>query len=192
MSVDTELELWRRQWQSDTTVPPDLRRKVERQSIWMKMALLADILVTVTIGGAMAAWAVRAPQPNIILLAAWTWIVIVAAWAFALRVNRGNWSPSSEAVAAFVELSVRRCRARLLAVRFAAGLFVVQVAFLLGWVYNNSPARGTSLWLFLSSVPIDVVWACTLAFFVFLIWYRRKKHAELVYFLSLRQETPVP
>ncbi len=58
MNVDNELEVWRRQWQSDTTVPLDLRRKVERQSRFMKIILFADILVTITIGGA-AGWAVQ-------------------------------------------------------------------------------------------------------------------------------------
>jgi hypothetical protein len=192
MNVDAELELWRRQWQSDTAVPVDLRRKVERQTRLMRIGLIAPILVTLTIGGWTAGWAIRAPQPNIILLAVWTWILIAAAWTFGLKVNRGNWSPSAEDGAAFVALSLRRCRANLLAVRFAAIFFLVQVAFMLGWEYNNSPAQGTPLlaWLFFSSVPIDAVWLCTLAFFGFLIWYRRRKLSELAYFLSLQEDTP--
>lgn len=192
MNVDTELEVWRRDWQSETIVPLDLRRKVRRQSILMKIAVMADILVTITIGGATAAWAVHAPQPSTILLATWTWIVIAAAWTFTLRVNRGNWSPSAESTAAFVDLSVRRGRARLEAIRFAAGLFVVQMVFVLGWVYNNSPVHGTPVlrWLLFSSIPIDAVWLCTAAFFTFLIWYRRKTQAELACFLSL-QDAPV-
>jgi hypothetical protein len=190
MNVDIELEIWRRQWQSDTAVPLDLRRKVERQSRLMRIALIAPILVTITIGGAMAAWAVRAPQPNNILLAVWTWILIAVAWTFGLRVDRGNWSPSAEDAVVFVDLSLRRCRAKLSSIRFAAGFFLVQIVFVLGWVYNNSPVRGTPLltWLFFSSIPIDAVWLCTVVFFGFLIWYRRRKLAELAYFLSLRED----
>jgi hypothetical protein len=193
MNVDTELEVWRRQWQSQAAIPLDLRRKVERQSRWMKIALIADILVTITIGGATAAWAVHAPQPSIILLASWTWILIAGAWTFALKVNRGNWRPSAQDTSVFLNLSVRRCRARLAAIRFAAGLFVVQIVFSLGWVYNNSPVRGTPAlrWLFFSSAPIDAVWFCTAAFFGFLIWYRRRKVAELAYLLSLREDMPL-
>jgi hypothetical protein len=192
MNVDTELEAWRRQWQSETGVPLDLRRKVQRQSLLMKLALVADILVTVTIGGGTAAWAAHAPHPSTILLAAWTWIVIAAAWTFTLTVNRGNWSPSAEDTAVFVDLSVRRCRARLEAIRFAAGLFVVQIVFVLGWVYNNSPAQSAPLltWLLFSSLPIDVVWISTAAFFGFLVWYRRRIQDELAYFLSLEEEKP--
>lgn len=194
MNVDTELEVWRRQWQSDTTIPlhiqHDLRRKVQRQSRLMRINLIPPILVTITIGGWTAEWAVRAPQPDIILLAVWTWALIAAVWSFALKVNRGNWSPSAEDTAVFVGLSMRRCRASLTGIRFAVGFFLVQVAFVLGWVYNNSPVRGTPLlrWLWFSSVPIDAVWFCTVVFFGFLVWYRRRKLAELAYLHSVRED----
>ncbi|HEX5226322.1 MAG TPA: hypothetical protein VFW44_01370 [Bryobacteraceae bacterium] len=189
MNVDSELELWRREWQSEETVPLELRSKVERESRRMKIALIADVLVTVTIGGAMAGWAIRDPQPSIILLAAWTWVVIAAAWAFVVKTNRGNWSPSAEETAVFVELSVRRCRSKLVAMRFAVGLFLVQMAFVLGWVYNNSPVAGTPVlrWLAFSSVPIDIVWLSTAVFFGALAWYRRKERAELEYLFGLRE-----
>jgi hypothetical protein len=192
MNVDTELEVWRRQWQSDTAIPVDLRRKVERQSRFMRIALIPPIVVTITIGGWTAGWAIRTPQTDIILLAVWTWILITAAWIFGLRIDHGNWSPSAENAAAFVDVSLRRCRARLSTIRFAAGFFVVQVVFVLGWVYNNSPVKGTPLlkWLFFSSIPIDVVWLSTVAFFGFLIWYRRRKLNELAYFVSLREDMP--
>jgi hypothetical protein len=196
MNVDTELEVWRHQWQSDTAVPLSiqlgLRRKVERQSLLMRIALIPPILVTICIGGWTAAWAVRTPELNVVLLAVWTWILIVAGWTFTLKANRGNWSPSAQDTAVYLDLSVRRCRASLSAIRFTVGFFLVQVVFVLGWVYNNSPARGTPVlnWLFFSSVPIDAVWLCTVAFFSFLIWRRRRKRAELAYLLSLREDMP--
>jgi hypothetical protein len=43
-------------------------------------------------------------------------------------------------------------------------------------------------WLFFSSLEIDIVWLATLAFVVFLIGYRRRKLAELAYFLSLQSQ----
>lgn len=189
MSVDTELEVWRQQWQSDTTVPLDLRRKVERQSLLMKFALLADILVTITIGGATIGWSVRSPQPENVLLAVATWIFIATAWTFSLTVNRGAWAPSAQETAAFVALSVRRCRGRLLAVWFAAGMYLFQMVFVLGWVYHNSQAHRQSLftWLLFGSIPVDIVWLSTVGFFGFLVWFRRKKRAELAYLLSLQE-----
>lgn len=194
MNTDAELEIWRKQWQSGTTVPLELRTKVERQSRFMKIALIADILVTIVMGGGTTGWAVRAPQPDIVLLAAATWVFLAAAWTFTLTVNRGKWSPSAQDTAAFVNLSVRRCRGRLAAVWFASGLFLFQIVFVLGWVYRNSPAHRQPLltWLLFGSTPIDIVWLCTLAFFSFLVWYQRKKRAELIYFLNLRGQMIEP
>jgi hypothetical protein len=192
MNVDTELEVWRRQWQSGTTVPLDLRRKVERESRFMKLVLIGDILVTITVGGTMAGWAARSPDPGVVLLAAGTWVYIAIAWTFGLIVNRRNWSPSAQDTAVFLDLSVRRCRGRLAAVWFAVVMFLLQVAFVLGWVYHYSAVHRTPLltWLFFGSLPIDIVWLCTVAFFVFLVWYRRRKRAELAYLLGLQEQKP--
>ena len=111
------------------------------------------------------------------------------AWTFAIAINHGNWSPSALDTAAFVELSLRRCRGRLATVWFGAGLFLCEIVFCLGWVYNYSPEQRKPLltWLFFSSLPIDFVWLSTLVFFGGLVWYRRKKRAELAYLLDLRR-----
>jgi len=194
VNIDSELEVWREQWQSDTVVPVelqgDLRYKVERQSRLMRISLIVDIAVTVTIGGGITAWAIRSPQPEMVLLAVATWIFIAVAWTFSLAVNRGKWAPSAQDTAAFIDLSVRRCQSRLATVWFAAGMFVIQTVFVLSWVYLNSPARRQPLltWLFFGSIPIDLVWLSTLAFFGFLIWARRKKRAELTRLYELRKK----
>jgi len=187
MNMDTELERWRREWQSEAAVPLDLRRRVERQSRWLKIGIAADILVTVAIGGGVTAVATRAPQPDMLLLAAATWSFIAAAWAFRLTIARGLWSPAAMDTAAFVDLSVRRCRAQLKATVFGAGLFVCEIAFCLGWIYRHKAPRAPLVpWLF-GSLFNDFVWLFSLAFFVFLAWYRRKKGAELAWLLILRE-----
>ena len=187
MSLDTELETWRREWQSKTAVPADLRRRVERQSRWLKIGIAADILVTVVIGGGVIALAARSPQPDMLLLAAATWSFIAVAWAFRLTISRGLWSPAAMHTAAFVDLSIRRCRAQLAATLFGAGLFVCEMVFCLGWIYRHSAPRVPLLpWLF-GSLINGLVWLFSLAFFVFLVWYRRKKRAELVWLLTLSE-----
>jgi len=187
MSLDTELETWRRQWQSDTAVPPDLRRRVERQSRWLKIGIAADILVTAAIGGGVIALAARAPHPDMLLLAAATWTFIAIAWAFRLIVSRGLWSPAAIDTAAFVDLSIRRCRAQLKATVFGAVLFVCELAFCMGWIYRHvAPRPPLLMWLF-GSLFNGLVWLASLALFVFLVWYRRKKRAELAWLLGLHE-----
>jgi hypothetical protein len=185
MSLDVELETWRREWQSEAAVPPDLRRRVERQSRWLKIGVAADILVTVAIGGGVIALAARSPQLDMLLLAAATWSFIAVAWAFRLIISRGLWSPAAIDTAAFVDLSIRRCRAQLKATVFGAGLFVVEMAFCLVWIYRHSAPRAPLLgWLF-GSVFHGLLGLLSLAFFIFLVWYRRKKRAELAWLVGL-------
>jgi hypothetical protein len=47
--------------------------------------LIGEILVTAIIGGAIAGWAARSPDPGIVLLAVGTWVYIAIAWTF------GSW-----------------------------------------------------------------------------------------------------
>jgi hypothetical protein len=183
MNVDLELETWRRQWQSVSLATPDLRKRVERQSRLLKLALIADTLVTVGIGGPTAAWAFLSPQPDIILLAVVTWILLAVAWAFRLRVTRGNWGPAALDAQAFVEFLVGRCRAQLAAIRFGAVLFAVNLAFSVAWVWHHQP-RPNIAWI---GWRMDLVWLATLAFYVFLPWWNRRKKQELSWLLSLRE-----
>ncbi|MEO8127383.1 MAG: hypothetical protein ABJF23_33290 [Bryobacteraceae bacterium] len=181
MEIDAEVEVWRREWQSEPPVLPDLRRNVERQSRFMKLNLLGDVLVTIFIGGGTIAWALRTPRPDILLLALVTWIFLAAAWTFSVTLNRGNWLPSALNAAAFVHLSIRRCRARLAAIRFGALLYAAQIVFCLSWIYRHEPHRPFSF------LTIALVSLATLLFYSFLFWFRRRKLAELAYFLELQK-----
>lgn len=194
MNTDVELEIWREQWQADTAVPENLRRSVERQSRRMKIGLLADTLVTIVMGGGTTALALRSTDRSVAWVAVATWLFLAAAWAFVLTVNRRLWAPSALDTAAFVDLSVRRCQSALTTTWFAAGLFVSEVAFGLGWAYQHSVHGHTTLWnwLLFSSLRIDIVWICTVAFFGAMVWYRRRKRAQLVSLLKLREEIGGP
>jgi len=52
---DLELDVWRAQWQADTEVPADLRRKVERGSRNLRLLLALEVLITVVLGGGSTA-----------------------------------------------------------------------------------------------------------------------------------------
>ena len=55
MSVDAELDVWRREWQSGTALPSaGQRRKVQRQTSNKLITLLAEFMVTAGIGGGAA------------------------------------------------------------------------------------------------------------------------------------------
>jgi hypothetical protein len=146
----------------------------------MRIALIADILVTIVMGGGATAYAAYAQQADTVLLAAVTWLFLACAWTFVLTMSRGTWSPSALDTAAFVDVSIRRCRSALAAVWFAGGLFLCELLFCLGWIYARSPEQRVPVW----------VWLATVVFFGFLVWYWRKKSTELTDLLSLREGAP--
>ncbi|MGO8795173.1 MAG: hypothetical protein ACLQLC_10150 [Candidatus Sulfotelmatobacter sp.] len=190
MNTDLELDVWRQQWQSESAIPSNLREKVERQSRLMRTALICDTLVTVVMGGGATLWAARSSMQGTALVAIATWIFLAAAWAFVLITNRGLWAPSALDATSFLDLSIRRCRGALAATWFAGGLFMSEIAFGLSWAYIHSVAPRPPLfrWLWFGSARIDIVWLCTLTFFAAMVWYRRKKQAELVRLIGLRDE----
>jgi hypothetical protein len=156
----------------------------------MRIMLAADVLVTIVIGGATTAWAVSSPQPDIILLAAVTWIFIAAAWTFAVINRRGCWSPAALDTAAFVDLSIRRARGAIAATTFGAVLYFAEIVFCLAWIYQHAPRHGPApLRSFLVSDNVLVVWFATLAFVGLVVWYRRRKRSELSYLLDLQRQT---
>ena len=120
-------------------------------------------------------------------MAAATWFFIAVAWAFRLVISRGLWSTRAVDTAAFVDLLIRDCRATLAATIFGAVMFVCLTAFCLAWIYRYAtPHMPWWRWLLFSNVAIDLVWVATVAFFGFLVWYRRRKRAELAWLQNLR------
>ena len=188
MNTDLDLEALRQDWQADDSVPPTLRREVERQSRLMKFGMAGDIFVTLVIGGGTIAWALLSTEKSVGWIALATWIFLAIAWSFVLIVNRGLWAPSALDTSAFMDLSIRRCRASLAATWFAAALFVAEVTFGLSWVYSHADLHeSVGKWLWFSSFRIDVVWLATLAFAIGLVWFRNKKKGQLARLLNLRR-----
>ena len=194
MSVDLELEAWRQDWRS---VPGahdfDLRKKVQRQSRLMRVAVALDCLVTVVIGGGVTFWAARSSQPDAVSLAVATWVFLAAAWTFVLTASSGNWAPASQDTAEFLSLSIRRARATLAATVFQTALFWTEIVFCLGWIYRHNQVRQpVLLWLLPSSLSMVAVWLASLAFTAFIVWFRRKKRRELECWIDLRNQTAEP
>jgi Flp pilus assembly protein TadB len=178
---DLELDDWREQWQADTEVPADLRRKVERGSRNMRLLLAAEVLTTVLVGGGATLWAAMDPRTEMVVLSVAVWLFFGAAWMFTMMNRRGMWSPAAVSTSEFLDLSVRRCRMRLLSSGFGAGLYVAEMVFCLIWLYWD-PARREPL-------PAVIFGVATPVFVVWLVRDRRKTRAELERLLELQRQS---
>jgi hypothetical protein len=177
--ADLEWKAWQEQWQADTEVPADLRRKVERGTRNMRLMLALEVLVTVGMGGGYTLWAVMEPRTEMVILAGAVWFFLAAAWMFAGVNRRGIWSPAAVSTADFVDLSIRRCRRKLAAARFGVWLYFVEMAFCLTFLYRD-PARREPL-------PAIIFAVATPLFLAGLARYRRKTLAELDDLLKLQR-----
>ncbi len=152
-------------------MPADLRRKVERGSRNLRLLLTLEVLIAVVLGGGSTLLATINQRTEMVVLSAAVWLFLGAAWTFALMTRRGTWSPVAVSTAEFLDLSIRRCQRRLASSGFGAGLYFVEMAFCLTWLYWD-PARREPL-------PAIIFSVATPIFVVGLVWYWRKTRAEL-------------
>src|SRR2546426_3679803 len=138
---DDELEVWRGQWHAQPAVPIDLIRRVERQTVYMRLDWIPQILPAL-IGVGTVIGAVVTRNLNWVLLAVGTWAFIAIAWRFMVENKKGVWAPAAETTAAYVELSIERCRRRLDNIRFGNVMSVLLTIFVLTADYTILKGAG--------------------------------------------------
>jgi hypothetical protein len=192
MNSDMELTQWQRQWRApggarhDADSAEDLRRRVTRNSRLLTIGMIAPILVTIGIGGSVTARALTLASPADVVLAAEAWVFILVTWAGSLWLARGTWRPLAETTAAFVDISIRRCRSNLRAASFAAWLYVCQLLFMVLWKLFGSAVELTAL---LTSWPVILLgWVGVPVFFASRSWFTRVQRAELDRLLELERQ----
>jgi hypothetical protein len=187
MDADVELESWRDQWQSAAPVSPDWMDRVERETRQMKRHVAAEIAVTVVIGGGSLVWAALTRRVETLVLAAGVWCFIGMAWMTSMRLRRGAWVPAGATTAAFVELSILRCRRRRRAIAPQVVLYILILGFDLAWIYATRPRAG-GLAAFLTSAGIAWIWPVTAALGIAAILHSLKLARELRNLMRVRQQ----
>jgi len=187
---DDELEVWRRQWHEQPAVPIDLIRKVERQTVYLKLQRLALILpILIGIGTIVAAIIMKtAPW---ILLAVGTWVFIIWGLVFQYKNDKGIWAPAAETTSAYLELSITRCRKKLNDIRYTFLFAPLLTLFVLIVDYQILASMGVI------RTPEDVakivsgfLFAVGVVTVVMLLMLSKRKRVknELAYLLNLQRQ----
>ena len=188
--TDDELEIWRRQWHSQPAVPIDLIRRVERQTVYMRLArwsLLAPTAVSV----GTSVIAALDGRIDAIVFAVGMWLFVAIGWWFSELNTRGIWAPAAETTAAYLELSIERCRRQLKDYRFGRVMALLITAFVLIGLYQGLKSRGaletaSQYWVTGATYVFTVA---VVSFAMFLQNQKRKKtEAELTYLLNLQRQ----
>jgi hypothetical protein len=165
----------------------ELKRRVTRDARLMKLGLIAPVLVTLGIGGGFTALALTFPSAAVgVVLVAEVWLFILVTWAGCLWLARGTWRPLAETTAAFIDLSIRRCRSNLRTATFGAWLYVGQLGFMLLWKFSSTSIELMAL---ITAWPVILIgWLGVPAFFAWRSWFVRRQRARLDHFLELRRQ----
>lgn len=187
---DDELEVWRRQWRGQPEVPIDLIRKIERQTLYARIGLLLNIL-PLSIAIVVSVGAFMNPNPLSILIACGFWFFNFMGWLFGVRNSKGTWAPAAETTAAYVELSIARCRSYLASFRFMVVFSTLLTVFVLVAVYEALSSRGrlqTSASY--EAVALSFLWTMGVMSLVLFLYdrKRRKTKIELAYLLDLQHK----
>ena len=190
---DDELDLWRKQWRGQPAVVMDLIRRVERETVQMRTGWVT-LLVPSAVATVATVLVAMKPNTGGVLFVAGLWLFIgITAW-LAKRNLRGVWTPAAETTAAYIELSIERCRRvkRGYLVGRTLGFFIT--AFVLFGVYEGLSAGGAlkttaSYWI----LAATFLWTiCVVEFAMFLQRRKvRKMQVELDYLLNLQRQLRV-
>src|SRR5215218_929824 len=186
---DVELASWRAQWQSVAPPPRDLKDRVERETRMMRRFVIGELVVTLVFGGGSVTWAVLSGRTDALVLAIGVWVFIAVAWAISILLRRDAWSPATLSTAAFLDLSILRCRRRREAIPAQAILYVLILAFDLAWIYFFGQEPGSrDVGSFVTSGNVVWVWLLTIVLGIAAMRHRHRLSRELEMLTHLRAE----
>ncbi len=124
--------------------------------------------------GGSITWAALSRRTDARVLASGIWVFIVIAWAMSHLLRRDAWTPASVSTAAFLDLSILRCRRRREAALVQGFLYVLILVFDLAWTYVGREPQSRDILSFLTSAGVVWLWPVTAALgFAALRWHQR-------------------
>jgi hypothetical protein len=137
VSVDLELESWRREWRDDTEPLPELKRRIRGQDRRMIAGGIV-ILVCLAIATLMGFGQPRSGWGG---FAAGVWIATVLALGYTLWVRRGTWATPAPTTEAYVEMLHRRAVATLRKTVVLGRAMIAALALYGGWLVLSGRHR---------------------------------------------------
>lgn len=164
---------WREREEEVGVHPAELYRAVTLESERMRRWLLIEILLSVAALG-IAWWFVTdhvGPRPTV--LARDTLAILAIVWAFALWGRRGLWTPAAETSHAYLVLSRRRARLKLLTAWLALVLVLLQLV--------------VAVWVGAGNRNVTI--AAAVAWALWSVWMRRRSIREMGWYDALLRDS---
>lgn len=175
MTRDTELEIWRQEWRSETEPLPELKKQIKRQN---RRVIAGAAILCLCLGLSTFA-ALRTRSSFAAGLAAGMWGSTLLLGSYAWWIRRGTWKPSAQTTRAYLELRYNRAAAKVRTLRAGSYLLAATVVLYSGlvawdWFFSSHPsAYSAGHRLGLVIIPAMII---ELLFFR---WCGRRKSQEM-------------
>ena len=136
MTPNHELESLRQQWRTQASPAIDvatLRQWVAEDSRTNRRTLVIVTLGTLLMLGYTLVRALRSDEPNTWVSVVFVTCFAVLVWLVALALSRGTWRPRDESTAAYLDLSIHRCRSVIVAAPIGIVFYVAGLVGSLVW-----------------------------------------------------------
>ena len=189
--LDSELKAWQREWRGQAlpaTTAEELARSVHRGNRNALYGTLGAALFTLVAVAPLIRRAVDGTIDTHFLAGILTFVVLV--WASALWLARGTWRPRDESTTAFLEVSIRRCRAALLGVPVALVLYLAELVYVLVSMHRIEGADFGAL--LRSPQFVAVGWIGGPLYLAGQLWYGGRQRARLARLRELQAQLAAP
>lgn len=189
MNAIPELGDLRQQWQQQSPPATDvaaLRQRVAADSRSHRRTLVIVAIGTLLVLGFSLLRAARSDEPNTWVSVVFVTCFAVLVWLVALVLSRGTWRPRDESIAAYIDLSIHRCRSVIVAAPIGIVLYVAGLVGSLAW---RQRLLGVE-WQHLLQAPEMILagWIGAPAYAIGMIVNARAHRRRLVFLEKLRRE----
>jgi tellurite resistance protein TehA-like permease len=179
MSFDAEWARLREDWRAEPATPAataaELRRRVRRQDLLLRLGFAAEIAGLVFAAAVGASALYRNSHPGVVAAVIIWYVLLAGSLAFAIWNRRGIWRAAGQSTRDFLELSRRRCLASIRNCQASLYIAPVTNVVFLPLLYvslEEQAARAMLSGVIGANVGLAVAAA-------FVLWYRRRKRREL-------------
>ena len=179
----------KQRWQAQSNTGPDLaalQDRVAAENRGQRRTLVVVGSATLLILAATGFHALRSDQPD-----AWFGFIFTAAfaalvWLVALLLSRGTWRPRDGSTAAYIEVSIRRCKSVIVAAPVGVVLYL---AGLTGSLVSRQRLLGLE-WADMLGAPSMIIagWIGAPLYTFSMLWNARRERQRLALLQDLKRE----
>ena len=189
MNATPDLGDLRQQWQRQSPPATDvaaLRQRVAADTRTNRRTLVIVAVGTLLMLGYSLLRAARSTEPNTWVSVVFVTCFAVLVWLVALVLSRGTWRPRDESIAAYIDLSIHRCRSVIVAAPIGIVLYVAGLIGSLAW---RQRLLGVE-WQQLLQAPEMILagWIGAPAYAISMIVNARAQRRRLAFLEKLRSE----